>query len=133
MSQENVEIVRAAAEAWNRNDLEAWMQYFDPEVRWSALMEEFRGHDGIRQAWQSFKDFELKPRYDDIRDLGDSVLALGELTGTGRITGLNLRAEIAQLATFRAGRILSFRDFASHSEALEAVGLTEQEAHAEGS
>ena len=60
-----------------------------------------------------------------LRDLGDSVLALGELIGTGRITGLNLSAEIAQLVTFRDGRIVSFRDFASHAEALQAVGLPE--------
>jgi ketosteroid isomerase-like protein len=71
------------------------------------------------------------PRYDDIRDLGDSVLALGELTGKGRITGLNISAEIAQLATFRDGRILSFRDFARHAEALEAVGLSERDAPAD--
>ena len=127
MSQENVEIVRAAIGAWNRDDLDAWIQYFDPEVQWSALLEEFRGHAGIRQAWQSFKvDLQLKARFDDIRDLGNSVLALGELTGTGRITGLNLSIEIAQLATFRDGRILGFRDFASHAEALEAVGLSEK-------
>jgi len=97
MSQENVEIVRAAFEAWNRNDFDAWIQYFDPEVHWSAMLEEFRGHAGIRQAWQSFKvDLQLKARY-----------------------------EVAPLATFRDGRILSFRDFASHAEALEAVGLSE--------
>jgi ketosteroid isomerase-like protein len=126
MTQKNVEIVRASFEAWNRNDFEAWIKYFDPEVQWSALLEEFRGHAGIRQAWQSFKvDLHLKARYDDIRDLGDSVLALGELTGTGRMTGLNLSNEIAQLAAFRDGRILSFRDFASHAEALEAIGLSE--------
>jgi ketosteroid isomerase-like protein len=123
MSQENVEVMQAVIEAWNRNDFDAWMQSFDPEVQWSALLEEFRGRDGIRRAWQSFKAFELRSRYDDIRDLGDSVLALGKLTGTGRITGLNLSNEIAQLATFREGMILSFRDFASHAEALKAVGL----------
>jgi ketosteroid isomerase-like protein len=132
MSQENVEIVRAAFEAWNRNDFDAWIQCFDPEVQWSALLEEFRGHAGIRRAWQSFKvDLQLRARYDDIRDLGDSVLALGELTGKGRITGLNISAEIAQLATFRDGRILSFRDFARHAEALEAVGLSERDAPAD--
>jgi ketosteroid isomerase-like protein len=125
MSQENVEIVRAAFEAWNRNDFDAWIKYFDPEVKWSALLEEFRGHAGIQQAWQSFKVFELTARYDDIRDLGDLVLALGELTGTGQITGLNVGHEIAQLATVREGRILSLRDFGSHAEALEAVGLSE--------
>jgi ketosteroid isomerase-like protein len=126
MSEENVEVVRAAYEAWNRNDFDAWIECFDPEVQWSALMEEFRGHAGIRQAWQSFKvDLQLKARFDDIRDLGGSALALGKLTGTGRITGLNLSAEIAQLATFRDGRILSFRDFATHAEALKATGLSE--------
>jgi ketosteroid isomerase-like protein len=39
MSQENVEVVRASFEAWNRNDFDAWIQYFDPEVQWSALLE----------------------------------------------------------------------------------------------
>ena len=126
MSQENVDAFRRQHQAWNRNDLDAWIECFDPEVQWSALLEEFRGHAGIRQAWHSFKvDLQLKARFDDIRDLGDSVLALGELTGSGRTTGLNLSAEIAQLAAFREGKILSFRDFGSHAEALEAAGLRE--------
>ena len=126
MSQENVEAFRRQHQAWNRNDLDAWIECFDPEVQWSALLEEFRGHAGIRRAWHSFKvDLQLKARFDDIRDLGDSVLALGELTGSGRTTGLNLSAEIAQLAAFRDGKILSFRDFATHDEALEAAGLQE--------
>ena len=126
MSQENVDVLRRAFEAWNRDDFEAWIACFDPEVQWSAILEEFRGHAGIRDAWQSFKvDAGLKARFDDIRDLGDSVLALGELTGMGRTTGLDLRAEIAQLATFRNGKIVSFRDYASHDEALEAAGLSE--------
>ena len=145
MSQENVEVVRAAFEAWNRNDFDAWIQYFDPEVQWSALTEEFRGHAGIRQAWQFFKvDFQLNPRYDEIRDLGGSVLTLGELTGTGRITGLNLSNEIAQPATFRTAGFLAAatsqatpkpsKPWAYRSKtltptpdsALETVGLTEQ-------
>jgi ketosteroid isomerase-like protein len=126
MSEEDVEAFRRSYEAWNRDDFDAWIAYFDPEVQWSAILEEFRGYAGIRDAWQSFKvDAELKARFDDIRDLGDSVLALGELTGTGRTTGMNLSGEIAQLATFRDGKIVSFRDFASHAEALEAAGLRE--------
>ena len=126
MSHENVEVFKRSVEAWNGDDFDTWVTYFDPEVRWSALLEEFRGHAGIRQAWQSFKvDAQIKSRFDDIRDLGDSVLALGELTGTGRTTGMDLIGEIAQLATFRDGKIVSFRDFASHVEGLEAAGLSE--------
>ncbi len=126
MSQENVEAFTRSINAWNRDDFDAWIACFDPEVKWTALLEEFRGHAGIRKAWDSFKvNLQLEARFEDIRDVGDSVLALGELTGTGRITGLNLRAEIAQLVTFRDGKIASFRDFPSHAEALEATGLSE--------
>ena len=32
MSQENVEIVRAAYEAWNAGDMNAWGESFDPEI-----------------------------------------------------------------------------------------------------
>jgi ketosteroid isomerase-like protein len=66
---------------------------------------------------------QLRVRFDDVRDLGESVLALGEIIGTGRTTGLNVGSEIAQLATFRDGKVVMFRDFASHADALEAVGL----------
>jgi ketosteroid isomerase-like protein len=113
-------------EAWNGDDFDAWIEQFDPEVEWFALMEVFRGHAGARQAWEGFKaDVQLAVRFDDIRDLGESVLALGDVTGTGRTTGLNVGGELAQLATFRGGKIVRFRDFSSHAEALEATGLSE--------
>jgi ketosteroid isomerase-like protein len=124
MSEKNVELFERGVEAWNRGDFDAWIQRFDPELEWHALLKVFRGHDGARQAWDSFRaDVKLTVRFDDIRDLGESVLALGEAYAVGQRTGLNLKAELAQLATFRADRIVGFRDFASHAEALEATGL----------
>ena len=124
MSENNVELFERGVEAWNRGDFDEWIQQFDPELEWHGLLEVFRGHDGARKAWDSFRaDVKLTVRFDDIRDLGESVLALGEAYAVGQRTGLNLNAELAQLATFRDGRIVSFRDFASHAEALEATGL----------
>jgi ketosteroid isomerase-like protein len=126
MSHENVESFKRGAEAWNSDDFDAWIDNIDPEVEWIALMEVFRGHAGARQAWQSFKgDMQLTVRFDDVRDVGDSVLALGEIAGTGRTTRLEVGGEIAQLATFRDGKVVSFRDFTSHAEALETAGLSE--------
>jgi ketosteroid isomerase-like protein len=126
MSQENVEGFKRGVDAWNSDDFDTWIANFDPEVEWTALMEVFRGHAGARQAWRSFKeDMQLTVRFDDVRDLGDSVLALGEIAGTGRTTQLEVGGEIAQLATFRDGKIVSFRDFPSRAEALEAAGLRE--------
>jgi len=126
MSQENVEVVRAGTDAWNRDDFDAWIGLYDTAVEWTALMEVYRGHAGARQAWESFKaDMQLTVRYDDLRDLGDSVLALGELEGTGHTTELTFTNEIAQLFTFRDGKIVKVHDFPSHDEALEAAGLSE--------
>jgi ketosteroid isomerase-like protein len=126
MSQENVDSIKRGFEAWNRDDFDTWIEQFAPEVEWSALTEEFRGHDGARQAWESFKGVvSLTVRFDDIRDLGESVLALGEITGTGRTTGLPIGGELAQLFTFRDGKVVRVRDFRSHAEGLDAVGLSE--------
>ena len=55
MSQENVESFKRGVEAWNGDDFDAWIEQFDPEVEWFALMEVFRGHAGAQHAWEGFK------------------------------------------------------------------------------
>ena len=64
-----MESLNRAVEAWNRGDIDAWIDEWDPELESFALMEVFHGHAGARQAWESFKgDAELRIRFDDIRD-----------------------------------------------------------------
>ena len=126
MSQESVEIFKRGVEAWNGDDFDAWIALIDPEIEWFALMEVYRGHAGARQAWESFKSYaQITGRFDDIHDLGESVLALGEMETTGQTTGLDFTTEIAQLVTYRGGKAVRTRDFPSHAEALEAAGLPE--------
>ena len=67
---------------------------------------------------------QLEARYDEFRDLGESVLALGEIEIIGQASQLEVASEIAQLLTFRGGKIASSR-IMSHAEALEAAGLSE--------
>src|SRR5229473_8630073 len=43
MSEKNVENFKRGADAWNRDDFDAWIDQFDPEVEWFALMEVFAG------------------------------------------------------------------------------------------
>ncbi len=126
MSQENMEIFKRGAEAWNQDDFDAWIDLIDPEIEWFALMEVFRGHAGVRQLWESFKaDATLRVRFDDIRDLGEFVLALGAMETTGPTTQLHFTGELAQLATYRGGKLIQSRDFPSHAQALQAAGLSE--------
>jgi ketosteroid isomerase-like protein len=126
MSEENIEIFKRTAEAWNRNDFDAWIDQFDPEVEWFTLLEVYRGHAGARKAWESLKGtMQIRARFDDIRDLGESVLALGQMQGTGQTTRLDFTDENAQLVTYRGGKVVKIRSFRSHAEALEAAGLSE--------
>ena len=61
MSQENVEIVRALAESFQRRDHERAFEFYDPEIEWDAsrcaevipdLAGVYRGHEGVRAYWR---------------------------------------------------------------------------------
>ncbi len=126
MSEENVEAFKRWVEAWNRGDFDAWIDQLDPEVQWFTLVEVYRGHAGARQAWGGLKGTQQPTvRIDDFRDLGESVLTLGEIMTVGQRTRLSFSGEFAQLVRFRDGKIANLRDFSSHVEALEAAGLSE--------
>jgi ketosteroid isomerase-like protein len=64
-------------------------------------------------------------RIQEIRDLGESVLVLGQADLTARTTGLEFTEEVGSLMTFRGGKVITSQDFLSHAEALEAAGLRE--------
>jgi len=136
MSQENVETVRRAQDAWNADNLDAFLAELDPEVEWHPSIEPalegrqttYRGHHGARRAWEEYRGEawgRLRGQIQEIRDLGDSVLVLGHLDVTGRTTGIEFGEELGMLITFRGGKILRSQDFLSHAEALEAAGLRE--------
>ena len=136
MSQEKVEIVRAAFDAWNRGDFDAWISAWDDQVEWHPSIEPaleggkatYRGLDGARKAWDDYRGGaweRLTMRIQEIRDLGESVLVLGQADLTARTTGLEFTEEVGSLMTFRGGKVITSQDFLSHAEALEAAGLRE--------
>ncbi len=136
MSQENVETLQRARDAWDADDVDAFLAEADPEVEWQTAIEQAlegrkitcRGHDGVRKAWEELRGEAwggITSQVQEIRDLGESVLVLGHLDVTGRTTGIGFREELGQLVTFRGGKILRSEDFLSHAEAFEAAGLEE--------
>jgi ketosteroid isomerase-like protein len=135
MSEKNLETFQRATEAWDADNLDAWLAELDPEAEWHAAIEQaftgrrttYRGHDGLRKAWDEFRNEAwggFRVLVQEIRDLGESVLVLGRLV-TARTAGIEAGQEFGQLVTFRDGKILRSEDFLSHAEALEAAGLRE--------
>jgi ketosteroid isomerase-like protein len=133
MSQENVEIVRAAIAAFNRRDLEALTHRFDPEIEWApggpAAVERtvYRGRDdvsnGFAATWEAWDLFRMKES--EVRDLEDSVLWLGRAQMRGGASHVELDQEFAIHFLVRGGKIIRAHGFLAWPEALEAAGLSE--------
>ena len=91
MSQENVELLHGAIDAFNRRDLDAFLATQDPGGEFTPYeravegLGPYRGHDGVRSWWEnSFEAFpDLTAELHDVRALGDKTFARGRLYGTG--------------------------------------------------
>ena len=131
MSQENVEIVRAALDAYNRGDLEAALKDAAPEFEldWTRAVGPQRGVyklDQIRaflvDFLEAFESTRVVP--DEFIEAGDQVV----VPQTGYIQGrdgIEATARIALVWTFRDGAIVRICLYQQKQEALEAVGVSE--------
>jgi ketosteroid isomerase-like protein len=128
MSEENVEIVRALAAAYNRGDLDALTQAYDPEVEFvTLLLGTHHGEEAIRLVFEenrrNLSDYSLD--LDEVIDAGpDKVIAVAHLGGSGRVSQIALGDLIAFVATIRDGLIVRQQTFRNREEALEAAGLS---------
>ena len=139
MSQENVEVALATFEAWNAGDMDALRELYDPDVvmrppvGWpepgpfvgrEAVMRQF---EQIRETW----DKDVLEPIGDPMVAGDRVLLRHIYRGVGR--GPESVMEMTVVYTLRKRRVLYQEFFWDHAEALEAVGLSEQDTHADSS
>jgi ketosteroid isomerase-like protein len=132
MSQENVEIARAAIDAWNRGDREAWLALWDEEAEFYPLRaqlegESYRGHDGLERFFGELaEDFEdVRVEIDEARDGGEQVVGIGRFRARGRVSGVDINVPLGIFARVRQGKIVYARFFSEPAEALEAAGLRE--------
>jgi ketosteroid isomerase-like protein len=132
MSQENVQLFRRGMDAFLVGEVEPLLETSHPDIEWypfSAQVEgdvAYQGHQGVRQWWANltatFEEFEAS--IDEVRDEGDVVMALGRLRARFR-SGITLDTEVGWVFRFRDGLAVWGRAYQSHSEALEAAGLSE--------
>jgi ketosteroid isomerase-like protein len=135
MSQENVEAIRRAAEAYNRGDVDAVLRELDPKVEWHPLLQVllggeatvYRGHEGVPELYRDIEEAftEAQVRVVEIRDLGERAVAIGYLSGRGRGSGAKTETVIAWVADFKDGKAIRIREYLDPDAALEAAELSE--------
>ncbi len=135
MSRENVEAFKRAVAAYNRRDMDAFMEEFDPEVEWHSLAQAmfggeesvYRGHRGLREGLQDMDEAlaELQVECAEVRDFGEGIVVIGRARGRGRTSGAETESPINWVVEFRGGRVTRMRDYLDAKSALEAAGLRE--------
>jgi len=132
MSQENVEVLRRAWDAWSRGDMNGVFATFAEDVVWDlGRMRDwpepsYTGHAGVRrflaewlEVWDSYE-----VGVDEFAQAPDGrVVVLFWQRGLGRRSGLALDVKWAHVNTVRDGKVARIAVYESRQEALNAVGL----------
>jgi ketosteroid isomerase-like protein len=131
MSQENVEMVRAALDAANRGEWDAMVKDAAPDFEFD--FSRARGPDhgvygrdelidmlsGVDEQWES-----VRREADEFIEAGEQVVTPLTSYHRGR-DGIELQAHVAVVWTFREGALVHFSFYQERQEALEAAGLSQ--------
>jgi ketosteroid isomerase-like protein len=135
MSQENVEIVRRSYEHFEATGeirAHADLIWDVSNLGWPD-QQVYTGCEGAMQfnaEWAAaWDDWELEAQ--DYIDTGERVVVILNQRGRSKATGIPVEMRFAQVWTLRDGQGMRTQLYASVEEALEAAGLSEQDAHAD--
>jgi ketosteroid isomerase-like protein len=133
VSQNHVEIVRAVWEAYNRGEIDAFLERADPECEFHedpAFPEAgvYRGPEEIKAYLLQFREamadhwFEVE----EVKDFGGGVISLLHERARGKASGVEVDIRPAFVFRFRDDKINYARAYLNRSEALADVGLDNQ-------
>jgi ketosteroid isomerase-like protein len=134
MSQENVEVVKLAYEAFVRGGLDGYMAHFTDDVDYRAVVGAIddigpiHGKDAVRawlQDWiDTFDEFWFEAI--ELIDAGeDTVVVVERYGGRAKLSGVETDQTEAVVLTIRDGKIARGREYPGRQQALEAAGLSE--------
>jgi ketosteroid isomerase-like protein len=135
MSEEKVRVAQAAADAFARDGVDGWLEYFTDDVDYRAAegaiddRGPIHGKDALRayaEDWtEMFDDVRFEPV--EVIDAGDdTVIAVMRISGRPKGTSAEaLTLSVAGVSTIRDGKIARGREYWTREEALKATGLSE--------
>jgi ketosteroid isomerase-like protein len=132
MSQDNVDTVKRGFEAITLLDFEAILEFIDPAIEFRPRFQlmlggkaaTYRGEAGVREAFRdlySALDW-IRPEVAEIRDLGDRIVAFGQLRIRGKESGIEAESSAGWVVDLKDGRAIRVSEYLDPAEALEAAG-----------
>jgi ketosteroid isomerase-like protein len=131
MSQENLEIVRRAIDAYNARDLNTYLATISESIRFQSRFRAvdpvvYHGHADLRRYFANLD--EVWSRYEmqleRMVPAGTQVAALCHLYAVGRDSDVQLEEHPGVVFTLEAGTIVAMDSYPTHAETLAAIGVS---------
>jgi ketosteroid isomerase-like protein len=129
MAPTNVELVGQVVAAVNERNAAALMDLVADDFEWVTPVTNtdatvYRGPDGIRQFFEDAKAWaSIEARVDEVRDLGDRALVLGQLAWRARGGSLEVTGQLASVIRFEEGKVKRIHTYRGANDAWVAAGL----------
>jgi ketosteroid isomerase-like protein len=108
---------------------------FHPQVEFLSALKghvegertAFRGPAEMLRFWEDWHSLwdGLTIEVSELRDLGDTVVALAGVKARGKTSGVELESPVGYVFEFDAGLLRRTTAYLDHADALKAVGLEE--------
>jgi ketosteroid isomerase-like protein len=134
MSQENVEVVREATDAFNRQDPDALVACLHHDVEWEAqsgipgIPGVYHGLAEVREWFEEFLEVweSFHAEVAETTETGDGrVVVEFMVTARGGGSGVETQLRVWTIFSFANGKIARRQAFWTRAEVLEAAGLRE--------
>lgn len=129
MTTMDVDLIRRGYEAWNRGEVDAVVEFLDPEIKWEGYTHipesgTLSGREEVRawlerflEAWQ-----ELDIEVGDLIERDEQVIALVSFRALGKESGIEVEGGVdAHVWTVRNGKAVAVRLYQGTREVLDDV------------
>jgi uncharacterized protein len=133
MSNENVDLVREAYEAYARGDVATMLEFVDPDLEWTYLdpgldhpePQVCHGRHELETALQHWAEHGFRAELEEVAGNGDSVMVVIRTPGLDAHRQREGDDRAYNVLTVRDGRIVALRDCADRNEAVAMAGIDE--------
>jgi ketosteroid isomerase-like protein len=137
----NTDLLRAGYDAWNRGDLDAWLELLDPDIvirtsgAFPDFAPEYRGLERAGKFWRQMLEpwEEFRIEVEQIEEEGDIVAAGIRFVARGRDSGVDVELRFGSGIRVRDGvavELVNRRSFEQVREALRESERAAQSPHA---
>ena len=135
MAESDIEIARGLMDAFFNHDVAGVFAALDPEIEFHPPpefpgVEDYHGYPGMWRAFGVWLGMWGSLEYEtpEYIDAGERVIVAIRQRGEAKGSGAETRAEVFNLLTLHAGKVVRFDMFFERDAALAAAGLSPIEA-----